>query len=277
MICTARHFQPSPLLRQHISRLALYTFPQAVRQPFLPVGQQSLVFALGPAFRLIGHAQEEQTAARATVVGQITSLRHSFFEAGSQYLLVKFTPCGFHDLFACSMQKLTNEGTDLCDIAGAPARELLNRLQDLAAMAALPHEGATGEDQRLCAAVFLVEQFLVRRLAGSTGEVLRTQQMAGYMAAMKGDFRMEAFCREVNITRKSLERHFLERIGITPKVYARILRMTHVMDMVRSNHAVRPRELIYTCGYYDYAHLRHETLELTGMTPRVLREVFVRL
>lgn len=250
-------YLPHPLLQHHVRHYIHYTFTKEVQQPFLPVGRQTLAFSLGKAFRMINKSQKTAWSPRITVIGQITHLRYSFFEAGSEYLLIKLLPCAFHDLFGYPMNDLVDEGIDFCEIAGAPARELTDKLSM-----------ASGIQE----AIALVEDFLIRRLSHSRHQVMTTQRIALYLQEKKGDIRMEVLAREMNCTPKSLERHFLEMVGVMPKLFARMLRMHHVCTLAQQQHDIRVQEIIYTCGYYDYAHFRRELMELTGMPPRALRQ-----
>jgi AraC-like DNA-binding protein len=250
-------YLPHPLLQDHVRHYIHYTFTKRVQQPFLPVGRQTLAFSLGKAFRMINKDDQPQWSPRVAVIGQITSLRYSYFEEGSEYLIIKLKPCAFHDLFGFPMHELADEGIDFNEIAGATVQELTDKLSHTSGMQA---------------AIALVEDFLIQRLPHSRQQVMDTQRIAMYLQEKKGDIRMDTLAKEMNRTQKSLERHFLEMIGVTPKLYARMLRMQHACQLAQQHHNIRVQEIIYACGYYDYAHLRRELLELTGMAPRALKQ-----
>ena len=63
-----------------------------------------------------------------------------------------------------------------------------------------------------------------------------------------------------------MERQFSKKIGFSPKFYARIVRFSHAMKMLRQNKGVF--DVIEDCGYTDQAHFIKEIRIFTGRTPK---------
>ena len=74
----------------------------------------------------------------------------------------------------------------------------------------------------------------------------------------------------LGVSRQHLARRFAELVGVSPKTFARVVRLGRVVERAR---AVPPSEpvnwsaLAIELGYYDQSHLVDEFREMTGITP----------
>jgi AraC-like DNA-binding protein len=79
----------------------------------------------------------------------------------------------------------------------------------------------------------------------------------------------------LGVTRQHLARRFAQLVGVSPKTFARVVRLGRVVERARS---VPPGEpvnwgaLAAELGYYDQAHLVDEFRELAGVTPGAWRK-----
>ncbi|HUQ82308.1 MAG TPA: AraC family transcriptional regulator [Gemmatimonadaceae bacterium] len=78
----------------------------------------------------------------------------------------------------------------------------------------------------------------------------------------------------LGLTRQHLARRFSELVGVSPKTFARVVRLGRVVERVRGVPAETPiswSTLAIELGYYDQSHLVDEFREMTGTTPTVWR------
>jgi transcriptional regulator GlxA family with amidase domain len=83
-----------------------------------------------------------------------------------------------------------------------------------------------------------------------------------------GNVEIDRLARAAGLSRRQMERRFLETVGLTPKRLARIVRFQHAVRVLES--AARPGACTMTaaaCGYADQAHLIRDFRELAGTTP----------
>ncbi len=66
---------------------------------------------------------------------------------------------------------------------------------------------------------------------------------------------------------KSLERLFLQRVGITPKLFQRIVRFNHAINRHYLNPNQSLTDITYHSGYYDQMHFVKEMKEFTSLSP----------
>jgi AraC-like DNA-binding protein len=81
----------------------------------------------------------------------------------------------------------------------------------------------------------------------------------------RGMLAVAALGPALGITRQQLARRFAQAVGVTPKTFARIVRMQAVMRRAAS--APDWSGLAYELGYADQSHLVNDFRTLTGLTP----------
>ena len=73
---------------------------------------------------------------------------------------------------------------------------------------------------------------------------------------------------EMNLSERTLERLIKEYVGMTPKVYSRIVRFQSSLDLLRQADFKSLTELTYQSEYFDQSHFIREFKEFTGTSPR---------
>ena len=68
------------------------------------------------------------------------------------------------------------------------------------------------------------------------------------------------------MTKTRLATSFREQVGVTPKLYARILRFRHALDLIRVPGSSLA-EVAVDAGFYDQSHMNREFRELGGLSP----------
>ena len=83
----------------------------------------------------------------------------------------------------------------------------------------------------------------------------------------QGRLRIAALCREVGASRATLSRKFRDQVGLTPKTYARVIRIGALMERLAQNGPDQWAGLATDFGYHDQAHLNRDFREFCGATP----------
>ena len=74
----------------------------------------------------------------------------------------------------------------------------------------------------------------------------------------------------LGVTRQHLARRFSQLVGVSPKTFARVVRLGRVIERARAvpaGEAINWSALALELGYYDQAHMVDEFRELAGITP----------
>jgi AraC-like DNA-binding protein len=125
-------------------------------------------------------------------------------------------------------------------------------------------------EERLCEAathlkkVDVVEQFLISRTKPGQADPLVVQAL-GLIYQNKGNIRMGALSDQLHISQSPFEKRFRKVVGTSPKKFASIVRLKHVMK--RAGSAPSLTALGYEAGFYDQAHFIKEFKRFTGDTP----------
>jgi AraC-like DNA-binding protein len=128
-------------------------------------------------------------------------------------------------------------------------------------------ERAMAAEQELDAKLGQLEQGFLRLLASVPKPKLLSRGVAIEAIKAHGVTRVSELQQKHRIQARRLERIFLEEIGVTPKIFCRIVRFNHAKSMIERNANVDLRQLAYECGYADQPHFTRNFRELFGRTP----------
>jgi AraC-like DNA-binding protein len=78
--------------------------------------------------------------------------------------------------------------------------------------------------------------------------------------------RIAHLASQLGVTSRTLERRFIGAIGLTPKRYARIVRLQRGLRLIEQR-SLSLADIAYSCGYADQAHMTREFADLAGRTP----------
>jgi AraC-like DNA-binding protein len=145
---------------------------------------------------------------------------------------------------------LTDSFDDLRDLIGREVEPLLHQLED----------GRIGAwtDEALW-------QFFLKR----AGEQRRWAQDPVFHAVnliiqKKGLIRVKELAAEVFMSERNLERHFLQKVGVSPKTYAGNWRFQYALQLLQTKGADTLGNVVDLAGYYDISHFMKDLKEKTG-------------
>jgi AraC-like DNA-binding protein len=171
--------------------------------------------------------------------------------AGSHFFGVRLRP-------GVAAEYLTDAGRELVD-RSAPLADVT-----LSGRASLGERIAEAPDH--AARVAVVSEFLLgsgARLRPSDHRVRRAVELLRDAA---GPAPVRAVAADLGLSERQLERLFKERVGIGPKLYARVARLERALSLLDS--PIRGQAaLASAAGYADEPHLIRDFRALTGVTP----------
>jgi len=72
---------------------------------------------------------------------------------------------------------------------------------------------------------------------------------------------------ELGISERRLRRVFIETVGMSPKMFSRLMRFSRATDLARADCRMNWASIAAQTGFYDQAHLIEEFRNFTGATP----------
>ncbi|GAB3510841.1 hypothetical protein GCM10027341_49730 [Spirosoma knui] len=224
------------------------TRPMQIESP--PTGFASMVFNYGDTYRVRNVKHDSLLAPPVFLTGQATQ-NYTLELSGSINMVgIVFKPAGISSLFGLPMYEFTDERTNLIDVLGRPVQSLYEQLADIF-------------DPAEC--VQLLNQFLSRQLLRKGEMFDRTDYAANLIVEQKGIVPISALMEDMYVCR----RQFLQKVGVSPKYYARIRRISYLCAKLAGQRwqVADWHDIIYHCGYYDQSHFIREFTQFMGKKP----------
>jgi len=114
----------------------------------------------------------------------------------------------------------------------------------------------------------LMDDFMEALLSKSLSidETLRAQ--LNYIMDRRGSLKISELLEEFNTTKVTLLKHFINKVGLTPKKISQIWRMNYVLKMKEDQPHENLTTLCLMAGFYDQAHFIKDFKLLFGIAPR---------
>jgi AraC-like DNA-binding protein len=254
---TYREFVPSEALKPFVDCYWLLEgepqpLNQPVREKVLPHAHPEMVFVYGNTFKASFGDDKPRRMPRNFIVGQFDKFINLETTGTTGALGVKFKPDGLYQLLQLPMTAFTNRSLILTEVLGESAVTLTGQI--MAADSALSR-------------IALVEGFLLQRVPSKPNPLPYIPKAVNKIMGSGGSVSVGELTDEFGVSERQMERKFLERVGVTPKLLARIARINHVFKLLKQHPQFSWLDVIYTCGYFDQAHFIRDFKNLAGETP----------
>jgi AraC-like DNA-binding protein len=165
---------------------------------------------------------------------------------------VHFKPGGAFPFLGALASELTDAHVDLADLWGRSGLELRERLCVV-----------SSHRQRFQ----IMEKVLTDRLRRSRkGHVAIAIALDGF-GPNGTDTSVRAVAREVGLCQRRFRNVFAAQVGLTPKVFCRILRFQRVRSLADQIEKPDWAQIASICGYFDQSHLINDFQEFSGFNP----------
>lgn len=248
---------PSPALAPFVARLAFRVQARGRRELLLPTGARRLGVSLGEG-ELRFYERDDGAlvhASRAAVV--LGSPADPVIVEGDgpcAIALVFFRPGGSYPFLSAPESAIDEPLVDLEALWGRAAAVLRERLLD----------APTPE-----AALSVLDTVLSRHVVGPPvpDPVVAAAALLGRGVAVA------RVADRVGWTDRTLQRHFTDMVGLTPKRFARVRRLQRLLASIPTDRQVDWARVAVEYGYFDQAHLINDFRALTGMTPSAFQRL----
>jgi AraC-like DNA-binding protein len=227
------------------------------RQAYVPLPARRdcfLEFYLQGRYRVVTVANgAEHWAPGCVLVGPSTQRREDLKLSGTlQVFSIRFSPTGFHALFGIPARLLRDQAAEAQAVLGPEIRELHEQFA-----AAGPAQWQT-----------IAERYLLKRLRilSVSAESLIAGEAAARMRASRGNLGVAEVAARSAVSPRHLERAFQEQIGVSPKMFNKLLRLDHALEQV--NQRKSWAEIATLCGYFDQSHMARDFRAMAGATPK---------
>ena len=254
---------PSPALREYVRQYQIVGFsfgPDVVIpvKPYWPRPENCLAFYPrgGDIIeRMNGFA--EKWRPRSALIGQHSYLMNR--QVGNEFVL---------------FQIVFQPGA-LFRLTGIPAHELTNAFVDAEAVFSpeinLVNERLSSTDNHL-EMIDIVESFLYYLVGKQRTHLFRCcrlpiDKVSQYLLQNPSPFLLDWLADQACLSSKQFYNLFVQRMGISPKLYARIARFDQTVKLKNAQPAKDWLSVALEYGYHDYQHLVRDYKEFTKLTP----------
>lgn len=217
-----------------------------------PNGFSAIVFNFGDPSWAYQHSSELVAIPKAFVSGQFTSNYHIVLDGLICSIGIVFKPSSFYNFFGLRMSELVNSRMPLELLLMDKAVPLYNRIK---------HE--KNEEKR----IKILDEFLVPYTSIAKSRLSVIDEALEFIDEMKGNVTVEGVASHLKISRRYLEKKFLEKVGVSPKFYARVKRFSILSNKLAHTNKVDWQDVVFESGLHDQSHLVKEFMEFNGMNP----------
>ncbi len=223
----------------------------APTESIFPDGCTELIFNLADPFRRFHANGEIEIQPKILLVGQMKE--HAAIQPTGRVRLfgVRFKPGGLFPILQTPISEVTNQIIDSKIILGRFSAELEEQL----------HACETFNE-----CIRLTESCLLARLRFNSAPDAIIDTLAERIIQTGGRVSIEALTRDIGLSHRQIERSFRKRVGISPKLFARIIRFQTVFNAL-DHGSVNWSQIALGCGYYDQAHLIRDFKTFSGASP----------
>ena len=220
------------------------------REKIIPDGYPEMIFHYGDPYRA-NISGEWYIQEKYLVAGQITN--HFYLEnTGTSGMIgVKFQPWAVRQLFNLNMESIVNQAIPFPD----------HLFQTLNPLIEIANSHLHFEDK-----VLQLENCLTTMTNSLAPQNRQFQEAVELIISNTGARRLQEIRQQVGVGERSLERYFKKYIGLSPKLYSRIIRFSSIFHLIQTKN-FEWTQISYLSGFYDQSHFIKNFKEFTGEDP----------
>jgi len=200
------------------------------------------------------------TLPQTAIVGHFTCHHQIMVKGPVKMTVVQLNAYGCYKLAGLDMSSFNNYFRDLQKQDRQCWRDLTDKLfahNDVTTLDAVLNEAFTG-------------------MMDAYGHPLKqVDEIADYIMSTQGYTNIDRLTRKFKLSRHTLERKFMEVIGLTPQLYARMLRFRDAMRHMQKMNVEEWQEFITTNDYYSQALFIQDFLFFKGEAPVLNQETAI--
>lgn len=257
---------PSPHLMKYVKcfwvlRQTDESLPRATEM-VLPDGRVEIVFNLADSFQRYHANGKIEIQPRTIVIGQMRKVIQIKPLGKINLFGVRFQTIGAYHFFKFWLDELTDKIEEFDLIFDQSEKFLAEQI----------NEALTTQNR-----IARIETLLTKKLSENKSTDPATEAVIENIRQNFGIVSVNSMAKKFGISQRQLERHFLQKVGVSPKFFSRIIRLQNIHNAIKDKKNASLSNLALSCGYYDQAHFIHEFKEFTGRSPGVFLQAENRM
>lgn len=253
-----RKYQPSSVLAPFVECYFIWDSEGPMEEAMViespPNSFCSIVFNYGDPYFLQNKKYDRLSVPMQFVAGLSIYSYKLFLQGQIGIAGIVFKPAALATIFGLPMYEYTEERIDLYRVF---KRQVIDKT-------ILKIKSADDETQR----VRVLEEFIMQQYYVQKPEPDYIDQAANFIVAHNGMLQVTDLLKDSFMSRRTFERRFFQKVGLSPKYYARIRRIGYLCNLIAGKKKVDWPKIFYECEFYDQAHFIKDFEEFTGRTPQ---------
>jgi AraC-like DNA-binding protein len=247
---------PPPQLADYVEACWFYQ-PRLVEPSpdiLIPEGVIDLIFNFGAPYYRASANNGQKTGAWVSgdvVAGQRNCLFSIEWPQETRVVGIRLKPEAAYLFLPLSLHQITNLTIPLEDTGFLELSRAIHRF--------------SYQDQTSIAAECF--NFLADQLSRLEDPDVRVSAVIHEIEAQEGDIDIQRLLDKLGFNRRTVERLFAEKVGVSPKFLARTIRLHHFLYLQREHAEDKLTDAALNAQYYDQSHLIKEFKQFTGETP----------
>lgn len=218
-----------------------------------PNGYTAMVFNCADPYWAFQVNSDTRPVPMCFASGQFTSNYHLLMKGKIGIVGIVFKAPAMYNFFNWKMVEMVNQRVALDVLLG---KEAINLYETVLSETTPGHR------------ITVLDNFLMKHLKVAKSRLSLIDDAIDIIDNNKGLITIESVANQVKISRRYLEKKFLEKVGISPKLYARVRRFSVLSNKVAHDNIIDWQDMVLEGGYHDQSHLVKEFQEFNQMNPR---------
>ncbi len=170
----------------------------------------------------------------------------------SELFGVDLKPTTLYKVLRLTPEKLTDAFIDTEVVFGQAGKRLREQL-----------EAVHSFEERIQAA----ESFLENYLSKKKMQKSHSEHAIEMIMHHEGNISIGTIGKALHISERHLLRTFTKEVGISPKLYARIVHFNRACSFLEKHPKMKVQDVVYQFGYFDQSHLIKDFVRFSGKNP----------
>lgn len=247
-----RNYYPSPSLRFLVKRYVYYNIDTKEQLFFVPSGYPYLSINFGNGYEVYNEKHKGENFKSHYFVGNAKASYTVIPKGKFNGLVIQFEPTALCQLLNLSLDEITDSAVSVYELKDKEYRPVVDRILDI-------------RDVPLC--IHALEEFFRKKISKSNIQFVNIDYAVDYLKKNMGNVSVFDIANKLNISIRSLERKFMQYTGLTPKQFAKIVRLNSILNLLDSGDFCSSTDIAYKFGYFDQTHFIKDFKSFTGENP----------
>lgn len=252
-----RKYMPCDSLKKYVECYFIWESEAPLKEPMIiespPNSFCSVVFNYGEAYTLQNKKYECLQVPLQFISGQNIYSYKLYLQGTIGICGIVFKPAALATIFSLPMYEYVEERIDLYTVLNKDLIDTFTR-----------QLYESDEETK----VYLLEKFVLQQVKQLAPKPDYIDEAANFIVERNGMLQVGDLLQNSCMSRRTFERKFFEKVGLSPKYFARVRRMSVLCNLIAGKKKVDWPRIFYECNFYDQAHFIKDFEAFTGRSPQ---------